>query len=120
MMNIVNYRTLKYGARTVSDKYIHFSLIYMIDHIFPVLPIKISVNQDGESTMPQKLTTGMKISVSKRIVLFFPCVVRKETAHVETKLLNMRHQSQKRFCGIFVGTPHYQKGTSYTFLVHGK
>ena len=27
--------------------------------------------------------------------------------HVETKALNMRHQAQKGFCGIFVGiTPH--------------
>ena len=31
-------------------------------------------------------------------------------AHVETKALNMRHQSQKGFCEIFVGIPEQQKG----------
>ena len=43
-------------------------------------------------------------------VLFCPCVVRKATAHVETKTLNMRHQAQKGFRGIFVGIPQHQKG----------
>ena len=43
-------------------------------------------------------------------VLFFPCVVRKATAHVETKTLNMRHQAQKVFRGTFVGIPKHQKG----------
>ena len=43
-------------------------------------------------------------------VLFCPCVVQKATAHVETKTLNMRHQAQKEFRGIFVGIPQYQKG----------
>ena len=31
-------------------------------------------------------------------------------AHVETKTLNMRHQAQKGFRGIFVGIPQHQKG----------
>ena len=43
-------------------------------------------------------------------VLFCPCVVHKATAHVETKTLNMRHQAQKGFCGIFVGITEHQKG----------
>ena len=43
-------------------------------------------------------------------MLFFPCVVRKATAHVETKTLNMRHQAQKGFHGIFVGIPEHKKG----------
>ena len=30
--------------------------------------------------------------------------------HVETKTLNIRHQPQKIFCGIFVGIPEQQKG----------
>ena len=30
-------------------------------------------------------------------------------AHVETKTLNMRHQAQKGFRGIFVGIPQHQK-----------
>ena len=43
-------------------------------------------------------------------MLFCPCVVQKATAHVETKTLNMRHQEQKRFHGIFIGIPEHQKG----------
>ena len=31
-------------------------------------------------------------------------------AHVETKTLNMCHQAQKGFRGIFVGIPQHQKG----------
>ena len=42
--------------------------------------------------------------------LFFPCVVLKSTAHVDTKVLNVYHQSQKGFCGNFVGIPQHQKG----------
>ena len=37
-------------------------------------------------------------------------VVRKHTVHVETKTVNMRHQAQKGFRGIFVGIPQHQKG----------
>ena len=29
---------------------------------------------------------------------------------IETKALNMSHQEQKGFCGIFVGIPEHQKG----------
>ena len=53
---------------------------------------------------------GTKPSVSHLRVLFCPCVVRKATAHVETKTLNMRHQAQKWFRGILVGIPEHQKG----------
>ena len=52
----------------------------------------------------------MKPSVSHLGVLFCPCVVRKVTAHVETKTLNMRHQAQKGFRGIFIGISEHQKG----------
>ena len=61
-------------------------------------------------TTPYKLATGTKPSVSHLRVLFRPCVVRKATEHVETKALNMRHQAQKGFRGIFVGIPEHQKG----------
>ena len=43
-------------------------------------------------------------------VLFCPCVVRKYSAHVGTKVLNMRHQAQKGFSGIFFGIQLYQRG----------
>ena len=42
-------------------------------------------------------------------MLFCPCVVWKATADVGTKALNIRHQAQKVFRGIFVGIPQYQK-----------
>ena len=84
--------------------------MYTTYHIFPVLPIKDLINKDGDPTTPYKLTTGTKPSVSRLHVLFCPCVVRKATAHVETKTLNMRHQAQKGFRGIFVGIPQHQKG----------
>ena len=85
-------------------------LIYTTDHIFPVLPIKNLINEDGFPTTPYKLETGTKPSVSHLRVLFCPCVVRKAMAHVETKTLNMCHQAQKVFRGIFVGIPQHQKG----------
>ena len=84
--------------------------MYTTDNIFPVLPIKDLINEDGDTTTPYKLATGTKSSVSHLRVLFCPCVVRKAKAHVETKTLNMRHQAQEGFCGIFVGITHHQKG----------
>ena len=42
--------------------------------------------------------------------VIFPFVIRKATAHVGTKELNMRHQAQKGFCGLFVGILQHQKG----------
>ena len=48
----------------VSDKYIHFALMYTTDNISPILPIKHLVNQDGEPTTPHKLETGTKFSLS--------------------------------------------------------
>ena len=84
--------------------------MYTTDHIFPVLPIKDLINEDGDPTPPHKLATGTKASVSHLRVLFCTCVVRKAMAHVQTKRLNMRHQAQKCFRGIFVGIPENQKG----------
>ena len=56
------------------------------------------------------MATGTKPSVSHLHVLFCPYVVRKATAHVETKMLNMSHQAQKGFHSIFVGIQEHQKG----------
>ena len=89
----------------VPEVYVHFALMYTIDHIFTALPIKDMINEDVDPTTPHKLATGTKSSVPHLRVLFFPCVVRKATVHVETKTLNMRHQAQKGFRGIFVGIP---------------
>ena len=45
----------------VSDENIHFELMYTIDHILSILPIKHFVNQDGEPTMSHKLETGKNL-----------------------------------------------------------
>ena len=111
----VTWRTLRTVAHAltvharVPEIYVHVALMYTTDHIFPVLPIKDLINEDGNPTTPCKLATGTKPSVSHLRVLFCPCVVQKATAHVETKTLNMRHQAQKGFHGIFVGIPQHQK-----------
>ena len=81
----------------VPEVYVHFKLMYTTYHIFPVLPIKDIINEYGDPTAPHKLETGTKPSVSHLRVLFCTCGVRKATAHVETKTLNMRHQAQKGF-----------------------
>ena len=82
----------------------------MADNIFPVLPIKDLLNENGDPTTSFKLATGMKYSISHLRVLFCPCVARKATAHVGTKVLNMCHQAQNIFRRIFVGIPWHQKG----------
>ena len=111
----MTWRTLRTVAQNlmvharVPEVYVHFVLMYTTYHIFPVLPIKDLTNVDGDPTMPHKLATGTKPSVSHVRVLFCPCVVRKATAHVETKTLNMCHQAQKGFRGIFVGIQQHQK-----------
>ena len=103
----------------VSEAYTHFALMYTTDRIFPVLPIKDMINENDDPTTPYKLATGTKPSVSYLRVLFCPCVVQKSIAHVETKALNMRHQAQKVFRGIFVGIPQHQKGILCTYRVQG-
>ena len=64
------------------EAYIHFSLVYTIYNIFLVLPIKDLINEDGKMTIPFKLATGTKTSISHLRMLFCPCVVQKATAHV--------------------------------------
>ena len=48
----------------VPEVYVHFSLMYDTDHIFPVLTIKDLINEDGDQTTPHKIATGTKPSVS--------------------------------------------------------
>ena len=71
--------------------------MYTIDHIFLVLPIKYLINKDVDPTTPYKLATGTKPSVSHLHLLFCTCILRKSTAHIGTKALNMCHQSQNVF-----------------------
>ena len=51
----------------VLETYMHFALVYMTDHIFPVIPIKDLINEDGDMTTPFKLETGTNPSVSHLI-----------------------------------------------------
>ena len=119
----VTWRTLRTVAQyfmlhaRVPELYVHFAIMYTTYHIFPVLPIKYLINDDGNPTTSHKLATGTKPSVSHLRVLFCPCVVRKATAHVETKTLNMRHQAQKGLRGIFVGIPEHKKDILCTYPV---
>ena len=78
----------------VSEAYIHFAFMYTTDHIFPILPIKDLINEDGDQNTTYKFATGTKPSVSHLRLLFCPCVLRKAAAHVGTKALNMCHQAQ--------------------------
>ena len=103
----------------VSEKYIHFALMYSTDHIFTALPIKHLVNQYGEPTTPHILETGTKLSVSNPHI-FFSCVVQKATAHIDTKALNMRNQSQTFFVVSLLESYNIKKGTLSAYLVHGK
>ena len=97
----------------VLEAYINFALMYTINHIFLVLPIKDLIKEDDDPTTPIKLATGTEPSVSHLRVLFCPCVVQKSTAHVKKKALNMRHQAQKGFCGIFLGITQHPKRVSF-------
>ena len=112
----VTWRTLHTIAHSIMvharvlEAYISFLLMYTTDHIFPVLLIKYLINYYGDPNTPFKLATCTKSSVSHLRVSFCQCVVRKATAHVGTKTLNMRHQAQKGFRDTFVGTPQHQKG----------
>ena len=76
----------------VPEVYVHFALMYTTDHIFPVLTIKDIICKDGDPTTPHTLATVTKPSVSYLCVLICPYIVRKATAHIETKKLNMCHQ----------------------------
>ena len=48
----------------VSEAYIHFSLTYTTDHIFPVLSIKDMIKENGNPTTSFKLAKVTKPSVS--------------------------------------------------------
>ena len=85
----------------------------MTDLIFTVLPIKQLVNNDGEPTMPHKLETDTKPSVSKLRVLLCSCVAQKATA-------NLGHQTQKGFMVSLLEFHNIIKSPSSTYLVHGK
>ena len=73
----VTWRTLRTIAHYLMvharflEAYINFSFIYTTDHIFPILPIKDMINEDGDPKAPHKLATGTKPTVSHLRLLFF-------------------------------------------------
>ena len=74
------FRTIAHSLMVharVSEVYIHFELMYTTDHIFPVLPIEDLINDDGNPTIPYKLVTGMKPSVSHYACYFVHVLHRK-------------------------------------------
>ena len=81
----------------VSEAYIRFALMYTTDPMFPVLPIKYLINNDGDPTTPSKLAKGTKPSVSHLNVLFCPCFVWKATAHIKKKGIKYVSPIAKRF-----------------------
>ena len=76
----LTWRTLRTVAHAlmvharVPEVYFHFTLIYTTDDIFPVISIKDLINEYGDPTMPHKLATGTKPSVSHlRIFILSMC-----------------------------------------------
>ena len=70
----------------VSAEFIHFTLMYTTDHIFPFLPNKHLVNQYVEPTIPHKLRNGTNPLLSNTHVLF--CSVLYER---QLDMLKQRH-----------------------------
>ena len=72
----VTWRTLRTVTHSlmvhdrVSEAYVHFALMYTTDHIFPVLPIKDLIKEDGDPTTPHKFSIGTKPSVSQDACFF--------------------------------------------------
>ena len=66
----VTWRTLRTVAHylmvhaRVPKVYVNLALMYTIDNMFLVLQIKDIINKDGNPTMPRKMETGTKPSVS--------------------------------------------------------
>ena len=108
MLRIITHSLMVHAI--VLEAYIHFALMIMTDHIFLFLLTKDLINKDGEPITSFKLATGIKPSVSNLRVLFLNVLYGKLLHTLKKKALNVCHQAQKGFCGIFVGIPHHQKG----------
>ena len=55
----------------VLEVYINLAIMYMTNHIFPVLPNKFLIEKDDKPTTPFKVSIGTKPSVSHLRVSFF-------------------------------------------------
>ena len=94
----------------VAEEYSHHALMYAAHHVFPVLPIKDLVNEQGEPCTPFELMHGENPPVRQLRTLFCPVIVKKHTAMKDKKVVNMRNQAQKGYRGVFVGMPENQEG----------
>ena len=78
----VNRRTLRTVAHALMvharfpEVEVHFALMYTTDHIFPVLPIKDLINEDGDPTTPHKLATGKNLQCHIYVFYFVHVLYR--------------------------------------------
>ena len=83
----VTWRTLRTIAHSlmvhsrVSEAYFYFVLIFMEDHILPVLSIKDLINEDRNPTTPYKLETGSKLQYCIHL-FYFVRVLCKNPLHM--------------------------------------
>ena len=84
----------------VPEVYVHFALMYMTDHIFPVLPISDLINEYGNPTTPPKMATGKNLQYHIYACYFFHVLYGKLRRTLRTK----------EFHGIFVVIPEHQQG----------
>ena len=77
----VTWRTLRKVAQylmvhaRVPEAYVHFALMYTTYHIFPVLPIKNLINEDGDPTTAYKLENRYETFsiIFTRVILSMCC-----------------------------------------------
>ena len=94
--------------------------MYTTDHILLVLTIKDLINEYRKTNISFKIATGTKPPVSHLRVLFCPCVVRKASANVDKKALNMCHQAQKHSVVYSLKIHSIKKDILCTYQVQGR
>ena len=83
-------------------------LMYITDHIFPVLPIKNLVNQYGEPTMPNKLETDKKPSVSYTLRPCSEAIMRKTAVSYIPYATEYHEQA-----GNIINFAHFEEGVQW-------
>ena len=99
----------------VSEACIHFTFMYTVYHILPVLPIEYLINEHYETTTPFKLVKVTKPSVSHLRVLFFLFFVWNANVHVGTEALNMCHQAKRVFAVSLLEFYSIKKGVLFMY-----
>ena len=78
--------------------------MYKSDHIFPVLPNKYLINEDGKPTTPFNLQQVQNLQYRICVFIFFVCCTKLYCTCWDRGI----KQSQNGFHGIFVGILQYQ------------